>query len=298
MFFNDAKGWKSQQGGLSSIQRVTTDANNMGGLFVRKMGGAVALTLQTQKVMPLLFHPLAARWKMGHFRPMFWLACVANMAVASFYASYLEDFAAAGADALPMAFIAILMVETVAILGYLYSSRNVKRGPAIAMTDGKTPKSVPSRIVSRTVLIVSSLMTLIAGRDFFFPGKILGFIPRDDIYLEWTGAFLHSPPEGSIEADENGITSAFFVADKYISQFLALNVLLACMYKFATAFGIHYGSDGGGLVKARMIWKVQFLGDALILLLFRLFAPAALSASLDLRWHLMCIGYESFILGT
>jgi hypothetical protein len=64
-----------------------------------------------------------------------------------------------------------------------------------------------------------------------------------------------------------------------------------------TAFGIKFGSDGSGEIKCRMIWKAQCLGDAFVLLLLRLFSAAALTASLDLRWHLMLVAYETFILG-
>lgn len=156
---------------------------------------------------------------------------------------------------------------------------------------------MPSRVVARTVAVCTGAISLIAGRDLFYPGQIIDFIPRDDIYLEWTGAFLHSPPDGSIEAEENAITAAFFVADKFLSQHMALCFLLLSFYKIVSAFFINYGNDGSGEIKARMIWKAQFLGDGLILFLFRLFASAAKSASLDLRWHLMVIAYEACILG-
>jgi hypothetical protein len=296
-FFQDAKGWKSSQGGLSAIKPATSDANNMGGLFVRKLGGAAALTVHTQKLLPFLFHPLNARWKMGHFRPLLWTAMFSNVVIAAFYASYMGYFVAAGADGLPKVFMTILSIESLVIFGYLFSSRNVKRGAAIAMTDGKTPMSVPSRVVARTVGIVSTAIVLVAGRDLFFPGEIIDFIPRDDIYLEWTNAFLHSPPEGTPEAGENGMTAELYVGDKFVSQLMGLHFLIISLYKFVTAFGIRYGSDGSGLVKARMIWKAQTIGSGLVLFLFRLFSSAALSASLDLRWHLMCIAYEVVILG-
>ena len=296
VFFNDAKGWKSQQGGLSTIQPVTTDANNMGGLFVRKMGGAAGLALQFQKLMPVLIHPWVARWKQGHFRPVFWTAVVVNFLLTAFYAISLPDLAAAGADGLPTIFMGIMTVESMAIIAFLYSSRKVKLGQAVVMTDGKTPSSIPSRIVARTIALCSGAVTLIAGRDLFFPGEILDFIPRDDIYLEWTSAFLHSPPEGTVEADENGILSELYVGEKFLSQLMAINFLLLCLFKFVSVFAIRYGSDGGGQVKARMIWKAQCLGNALILFLFRLFTQAAKSASLDLRWHLMFIAYETGIL--
>ena len=165
------------------------------------------------------------------------------------------------------------------------------------MTDGKTPSSVVSRIVARTVALVSGAVALIAGRDLFFPGKIIGFIPRDDIYLEWTGAFIHSPPEGSPEAEDVGMMTALHVGDKFLGQLLGLNFLVLCLYKFVSSFLVRFGSDGGGEVKARMIWKAQCLGNLLVLFLFRLFTSAAGSASLDLRWHLMAMAYETFILG-
>ena len=264
----------------------------MGGLFVRKMGGAASLALQFQKLMPVLLHPWAARWKQGHFRPVFWTAVAANVLLSAFYVYMLPDLAAAGADGLPKIFLVVLAIESMVILSYLYSSRKVKKGAAVAMTDGKTPSSIPSRIVARTVAVCSSGVALMAGRDLFFPGEILDFIPRDDIYLEWTNAFLHSPPEGTVEAEENGILADLYVGDKFLSQFLGINLLLLCLFKFVSGFLIRYGSDGGGEVKARMIWKAQFLGNALILFVFRLFTQAAKSASLDLRWHLMFVAYE------
>ena len=165
------------------------------------------------------------------------------------------------------------------------------------MKDGKTPKTIVSRIVARTVFVVSGALALVAGRDFFFPGRILDFVPRDDIYLEWTGAFLHSPPEGSPEAEENGLSSALYISEKFLSQLMALNLLIMCIYKFVAACLIRYGSDGSGMPKARMIWKAQTIGNGLILFLLRLFTPAAGSASLDLRWHLMALAYEAFVLG-
>jgi hypothetical protein len=269
----------------------------MGGFFLRKLGGAAGLAIQLQKLIPMLFHPLDARWKMGHFRPMFWTAVVANTMLAAFYASYMEDLAAAGADGLPKLFMAVLVFEALVILGYLYSSRKVKRGHAVALPQGKTPSSIPSRIMARATILCTGAIAIIAGRDLFFPGQIIDYIPRDDIYLEWTGAFLHSPPEGTPEADENGITSALYVGDKFISQLMGLNFLIMCMYKFAAAFLIRFGSDGSGMVKGRMFWTAQSVANVLILFLFRLFTPAAGSASLDLRWHLMMVGFETTILG-
>jgi hypothetical protein len=296
-WFDDSKGWKSQQGGLSAIQKITTDANNMGGLFIRKLAGAAVLAVHTQKLIPFLFHPPGAMWNMGHFRPLLCTATIGNILIVALYGLYMDDFSAAGANALPKIFIFALLVETVVVMYYLFTQKPKGRAPSVALPDGKKPTSVTSRIVTRTVIIVSGFLTLIAARDLFFPGQILDFIPRDDIYLEWTGAFLHSPPEGSHEADDQAMASPLYIGDKFVSQIMALHILILCMYKFVTAFFIPYGHDGSGQIKCKMIWKVQAFGDALVVLLVRLFAPAALSASLDLRWHLMAFGYEMFILG-
>lgn len=297
-FFDNTNGWKSQHGGLSSIQQITTDANNMGGLFIRKVGGAAVLVVQSQKLLPLLFHPTGAMWNKGHFRPLLITAAISNFMLAAFYGMYMEDFAAANAEMLPLVFIGALVFETIVITYYLATQKKATtRARSVAMPEGKTPKSVVSRILTRTVLIVSGFQALIAARDLFFPGYILHFIPRDDIYLEWTGAFLHSPPEGSEEAQDQAMTSSLYIGDLYLSQLMALNILILCMYKFVSALFIRCGRDGSGLVKSKMIWKCQVFGNILNLLLFRLFAPAALSASLDLRWHLMAFAYETVILG-
>jgi hypothetical protein len=297
VFFDDSRGWKSTQGGLSSIQPVTTDSNNMGGLFVRKIGGAALVAVQLTKLWPMLIHPSQARWVRGHFRPLLWTSAVADLSLVVFYASYLNDLADAGADTLPLCFMAVMAVECIVILFYLLTSSKPTRGPAVAMPQGKTPTSVVSRIVARTTLIVSGAVAIIAGRDLFFPGIILEYVPRDDIYLEWTGALIHSPPEGSPEAVDHGMEMMLHVGDKFVSQAMALNMLLVCLFKAVGALGIRYGSDGGGSVKARMIWMPQAIGSALVLYVFRLFASAATSASFDLRWHLMMLAYETLILG-
>jgi len=297
-FFSSEKGWKSQQGGLSSISQVTTDGNNMGGLFLRKVGGAASMAVQLQKVLPLLFHPTNSQWKRGHFKPIFVSALLANLMLIAFYGIYIsEELAAIGADGLPKIFVGVLLLETVVILGCLVFTPRYTKGPAVAMQDGKTPTSIVSRIVARTNTLASGLILVIAGRDLFFPGKILDFIPRDDIYLEWTGALLHSPPEESPEAEAHGMERDFFLCEKYLSQFLALNMLIGCLFKFVGAFVIRYRADGAGIIQAKMIWKSQALGNAMVLYLFRLFSPAAASASLDFRWHLMMLAYETLILG-
>lgn len=294
-FFNNEKGWKSSQGGLSSIQQVTTDANNMGGLFVRKMGGAAVAAVHTQKLLPLLFHPQGAQWKLGHFQPLLRMAILGNLSICCFYGLYLEDLTAAGAETMAQICMAVLLAETCVMFFYLVTLKKSKTH-AVAMPDGKTPKSATSNIVRNTVGIVSGAIAVIAVRDLFFPGFIFDFIPRDDIYLEWTGAFFHSPPEGSEEAERYSIEAALFIGEKFLSQLLALHLLIGCMYKFATAFLIRYGSDGSGLHKCKMIWMAQAFGDGLLVFICRLFAQAASTASLDLRWHLMCLGYEMFVL--
>jgi hypothetical protein len=269
----------------------------MGGLFVRKVGGAAVVATHTHKLFSLLFHPSDAQWRMGHFRPLLTTALVGNLAIIVFYTIYLADLAAAGADIFAKVMLGALALESLVLFFYLATSRVTKRGPAVRMPDGKTPSSITSRIVARTVFIVTTAITIIAGRDLFFPGKIMDFIPHDDIYLEWTNALIHSPPEGSRESFEQGMEAPLYVADKFLSQLLALHVLILCLHKLVTAVWIRYGSDGSGTVKCKMIWKSAAIGEALILFLFRLFASAAKSASLDLRWHLMCLGYEAFILG-
>lgn len=297
-FFETSLGWKSTQGGLSAIQSVSTDENNMGGLFVRKIAGAAVATVHVQKLLPLLFHPDRAQWNAGHFHPLFWMAIVGNMAIAAFYVLYMDDLKASQADGLPRFIIGMLAFESAVLAFHLLTSKNSTTRPAaIAMPEGKTPSSVTSRIVSRTVALVSSIMSLILVRDLFFPGFIFDFIPRDDIYLEWTNAFLHSPPKGSPEAEDQGLEAALFVGDRFVSHLMALHMLVLVGYKFLTAFGIKYGNDGSGDIKCKMIWKAQCFGDLFVLLLLRLFSSAALSASLDLRWHLMLVGYEAFILG-
>lgn len=269
----------------------------MGGLFVRKVGGAACLGVQLQKLVPLLFHPADSQWKRGHFQPLFVTALIANLCLAAFYGIYItQELEAVGADGLPKLFVGVLLFESVVILRYLLTSSYTK-GPAVALIDGKTPNSIVSRIVARTHALVSGVIVVIAGRDLFCPGFILKFIPRDDVYLEWTGALFHSPPKGSPEAEAHGMERDFFVGEKFLSQFLALNMLLLCLFKFVGAFAIRYRNDGGGLIQSKMIWKSQALGSALILYLFRLFSPAAASASIDLRWHLMMLAYETLILG-
>ena len=297
-WFEDGKGWKGTQGGFSAIQQVTTNQNNMGGFFVRKLAGGAGCAVHLHKILPFISHEPGAQWKGGHFRPLLMTAVVGNIAIAAFYAAYLEDLTAAGAQQIPLAMLAVLAIETLAMLFYLYSSRQTKRLPAVAMPEGKTPSSPNSNIVTRTTLIVTSLIAVVAARDLFLPGTIIDLIPRDDIYLEWTNAFLHSPPEGSPEATDQGLEAPLYIGDKFVSQLAAMYILVLCLYKYVTAVGIRFGADGSGGPKSRMIWKGSFVGDSLILLCFRFFTHAARSASFDTRWHLVFLSYEAFILGT
>ena len=271
----------------------------MGGLFVRKVGGAALLTVQLTKLWPMMVHPSKAKWSRGHFRPLLWTAAMADLALVVFYATYLTDLVDAGAGTLALYFMAAMAVECIVILFYLVQSAWTirTRGPAIAMPQGKTPSSVVSRIVARTVFIVTGATTIVAGRDLFLPGVIIEYLPRDDIYLEWTGALIHSPPEGTPEAVDHGMEVMLHIGDKFASQSMALNILLVGLFKAVSAFAIRYGSDGSGSIKAQMIWMPLSIGCGLFLYVFRLFASAANSASLDLRWHLMMLAYETLIIG-
>lgn len=296
-FYDDTKGWKSKGGGLSAIDSVSTDANNMGGLFVRKLNGAAGIMFYSQKIMPMMLQSEGTVWGYGHYRPLLGLSIVGNIAAVSFYATYLEDLATADAHKIYTIVIGLLVVETIAMLGYFMLSKRQIPLSFNAFPKNKNPTSIPSRIVMRTVMIVSSLMTIISTRDLFLPGQIISFIPRDDIYLEWTNAFMHSPPPYSPEAEEHGMGSLFNIGDKFLSQSCALFILINCLFKFYSSSCIKMGKAGDGEIKCKIIWKWQAVGGALLVLILRLFATASKSASLDLRWHLMCAAYEVFILG-
>ena len=262
---------------------------------MRKMAGAAASGVQLQKIVPLLFHADGAQWAVGHYRPVLIASVFVNFAIAVFLGCSWDELSSGSATGLPRLWIGALLIESIVLI-YTVLTATLKNGVAIAMPPGKTPSSLPSRIVSRTVLIITSAIAAISVRDVFFPGCILD-IPRDEIYLEWTNAFHHSPPVESPEYADHGLQSPLFVGDKFISQYMGLHLLCLCFYKFISAYGIRYGADGRGEVQAKMIWTVQAATNGIILFLFRLFASAAGSASLDLRWHLIAIAYETFILG-
>ncbi|KAL7484508.1 hypothetical protein ACHAW6_010141 [Cyclotella cf. meneghiniana] len=325
-WYDDSRGWKSKQGGLSAVLPVTTDANNMGGLFVRKMSGAAGLAFQTAKLWPIVFHSppvfgkkgmVGPSWSAGHFEPLLLLGMVGDVCLSVFYLVRLEELTNGGAQGVGKAFVLAGFLEALVFALYVTSRRMNKEtqstgGRANAGTEEydplDDPNTLPSRIVARTVLIVSTLILVVSLRDLFFPGCILSFIPRDDIYLEWTGAFLHSPPPDTVESDEHGLEAPLHAGDKFVSQLLGLHIALCCMLKVISAIGWRKGSrsmggnvdneDRRGVVSSKIIWKTQAFGDMLLLAMLRLFTPAAKSASLDLRWHLMFVAYEMFILCT
>lgn len=325
-WYDNSKGWKSKQGGLSAILAATSDANNMGGLYIRKMAGVAGLAFHTTKIWPVIFQSApqfdrsagrwsGASWSGGHYDTILALGMIGDVCVSVFYLGRLEELKVAGASGIGMAFILTSLVEAFVFGMYLLSRRMNHKAKATARvnvvkTGGynpqEDPNSIPSRIVARTVLIVSGLISLVSLRDLFFPGTILSFVPRDDIYLEWTGAFLHSPPPDTVEADEHGLESPLFAGDKFIAQLLGMYLSLGCMFKMMSAWGWSKGNrsmgklenvDRSGVVSSKMIWKAQSLGNVLMLGLLRMFTPAAQTASLDLRWHLMLVAYEAFILG-
>lgn len=281
------------------MQSVTTDANKMGDLFVRKLAGVAALGFYTQKLYPFVFHPNNTEWGKGHFFPLLKSSIVANLLVIAFFSFYFEDLKGANASRMSSCIVFALSFESIIMLYYILLATNVSKIKGIEkevyLKKGKN--EITSRIVMRTVVIVSGVVTMIAGRDLFIPGHILSIIPRDDIYLEWTGAFIHSPPLGSLEEEEYALESALHIGDKFSSQLAALYILILCLYKFTSAVFIRYGVEGKGEIQCKMIWRVQSVTGFLIVAIFRLFTSAALSASLDLRWHLMCLAYEAFILG-
>ncbi|KAL7540156.1 hypothetical protein ACHAXR_012853 [Thalassiosira sp. AJA248-18] len=300
----------------------------MGGLFIRKMSGVAGLAFHTTKMLPIVFHSpphydktsksgrwVGASWSAGHLDPVLTLGMIGDVCVSLFYLARFDELKNAGAQGIGMAFVLTSLVEAFIFGLYLLSRRmNHKatnnsgatgRVGVTAYNPEEDPNSLPSRIVARTVFIVSSLIALISLRDLFLPGTILSFVPRDDIYLEWTGAFLHSPPPETVEADEHGLEAPLFAGDKFVAQLLAMYLSLCCMIKMLSAWGWSKGNrnmgsvesvDRSGVVSSKMIWKAQAFGDMLLLGMLRMFTPAAKSASLDFRWHLMLVAYEAFIL--
>jgi hypothetical protein len=364
--------WKSSRGGLGAIRPYTSDDNDMGGLFVRKMAGVAALGYHTSKLWPIVFQSApvpsfvadggkgimkmkGASWYIGHYDPILTLGILGNSCIAAFYMVRLDELRNAGAEPLVAILVMASLIEALVFGAYLMSRRmssrkkktkkivdkppqskqqqqqqskrqaQKKKGSKDKDASSSTstslpattteynpqedPNSIPSRIALRTVLIVSSTISLISIRDLFFPCTILSFIPRDDIYLEWTGAFFHSPPPDTVEADEYGLESPLYAGDKFMSQLLGMYLVLGCVWKFASVCAWSKGDrsmesstsppnvDRHGVVSSKLIWRAQAFGNLLLLFMLRMFAPAAKSASLDLRWHLMTVAYEMIILG-
>lgn len=299
-WYDDSRGWKSTAGGFSSVQQVTTDENDMGGYFVKKMAGAAALAFHLQKLIPVLFQSSEFDWGYDHFKPMLLTSVLGNFAVAGFYVLHFDEFKTSNAENMGFVIAAILIVEAVVILAFILAASFGKSRPSLkskTLPAGKGPKSIVSKILARTFCIVSGAIAVIAGRGLFFPGEELPFPPYDDIYLEWTGAFIHSPPAHSIEEREHGLEAPLHAGDKFISRLMALYILIICFQKLASGFLVHVGKDNSGEKKCKTFWRAQCIGNILLLFTMRVFAPAALSASLDLRWHIMSLGYETFILG-
>jgi len=292
-------GWKSTAGGFSAVEKITTDENNMGGFFVRKMAGAAALGYHMQKIIPLLFQRADTHWGRGHFQPMLLTSVLGNLAIAYFYVSHFEDFKSSGANDMGVRIVSILIVEAVVIMAFIIASllRSRPTLKAKSFPAGKGPKSIVSKIITRTFCLVTGVITFIAVRDFFFPGQELPFPPYDDIYLEWTGAFIHSPPPNTVEEAEHGLEAPLHIGDKFMSRLMALFFLVNSFQKFVSAFLIRVGKDNSGEKKCKVFWQCQAVTDGLLLFTMRVFASAALSASLDFRWHAMCLGYETFLLG-
>mmetsp|Transcript_18403 Transcript_18403/g.22527 ORF Transcript_18403/g.22527 Transcript_18403/m.22527 type:complete len:410 (-) Transcript_18403:45-1274(-) len=298
-WFDASRGWKSKQGGFSAVEQMTTDDNNMGGFFVRKLAGATALSYHLQKLYPIIFQSANVHFGRGDYSPMLVTSVIGNFCIAGFYLSHFDDFKSSGAEEMGFAIVAALIIEAIIIAGFLLTltlKKPTLKAKDCALPEGKGPKSIVSKIVCRTVLIVSGMISVIAGRDFFFPGQELPFPPYDDIYLEWTGAFIHSPPPQSAEAEEYGLEAPLYIGDLFISRLAALYLLVISFQKLVGGCLVRVGKDNSGIAKCRMFWQVQCISDALILFTLRVFASAAKSASLDLRWHIMSIGYEFFIL--
>jgi hypothetical protein len=178
-WFDNSKGWKSTAGGFSAVKKITTDENDMGGLFVRKMAGAAGLGFHLQKLVPLLFQRSDTHWGRGHFRPMLVTSALGDLAIAGFYISHGQVLKSDDAHFMGYAIAFALIFEAVIMLSFaVSSSSSIRKGTAGATSSpdfkvksfppGKGPKSVVCKIITRTFCIVTGAITLIAGRDFFF----------------------------------------------------------------------------------------------------------------------------------
>jgi hypothetical protein len=321
-WYDDSKGWKSQMGGFSAVASVTTDANNMGGFFVRKLVGGTGVGLQLHKLLPLVLltttsssttpnEKNAPPLSFGrHYGWILLSGLLSNLCLTGFLASYLADLRDADAWHIPAAMILCAVLESLVFLYYYVTMCNQKAvpsqrrvGKAAAVTafpKGKTPNSLVSNIVARTVTICSAAMLLYGIRDWLFTGRTIPFIPYDDLYLEWTNAYSHSAPVGSPEYKEQGIGAAsFYIGDLYVCQLAGLQLTLLCLYKLLSSYTIRLGNDGGrtGLATARLVWQPAAISNLLLLFQLRVFTSAAASASCHFRYHLMVLAYETFIVG-
>ena len=84
--------------------------------------------------------------------------------------------------------------------------------------------------------------------------------------------------------------------DFKISQCLAAHVLVLCLAKYVSTT-IRLGHDGRGLQQAKLFWQGACVANCALVFVLRLFTPAAASASWDLRYPLMAVAYETFMLG-
>lgn len=275
----------------------------MGGFFVRKCAGAIALGWALVKLWPLLVHLQGAEWQLGHYRPLLWTGVAGNLAITSFLLSYVPEWQAESqAEKWNMTHWACMVMAALGVeaLAWAYYAVTcpARKGPAHAMPQGKTPRSLPSNIVTRTTVLISGAMVVLSLRDLLFPGMIMDFWPRDDVYLEWTNALRHSPPPGSPEWHESGLDAPLFVGDKFISQYMAVHLLIVCLAKLGAALLIRLGPDGRrGTQQAKLFWQGTCVANCAIMFVLRLFTPAAASASWDLRYPLMAVAYETFMLG-
>jgi hypothetical protein len=328
-WYDDTDGWKSTQGGFSAVATVSTDDNNMGGFFIRKMTGATTLGWCLIKVWPLFFlyhhnnnmsnhrHQnmvVTPSWHQGHYLPLLYMIMVGNCIITIFLALQLPQWyqeQSPGTKDVSMVQWAylqmtVLLLETIVVCYYTvtcrrqyYNKNNNTTAVAYAMPSGKTPTSTPSNIVTRTVMLITGMMTVLAIRDVCFTGHILEFWPRDDIYLEWTNALQHSPPPGSPEYEQDGgaIQAALYVGDKFIAQYMAIHLFVISITKLMSATTIRVGSDGrSGMIQAKILWQGATIANVLLMVVLRVFQPAAASASWDLRYALIVVGYETFVL--
>jgi hypothetical protein len=151
-WYDDSKGWKSTQGGFSAIVPMTTDANNMGGFFVRKLAGAAALTVHSQTLFPILLQSEQVHWGgPGHFDPMLCTAMVGDVVIALFYLSYQKTLVNAGVDTWSLFMIMTCLLEALVIFLFLIhrwftsQKRGVDNTSKVTFPEGKSSSSIVNR---------------------------------------------------------------------------------------------------------------------------------------------------------